>query len=303
MCRQSHFFMSREACEPRTGFRRSLQGTAVAACLLQLAGCMSPAQKFDRLAQRSGLEMTAIAGDGFEHRIYRTPAMPQSGGLLFVYIEGDGQPGAHGGQQPATDPTAAKPLALQLMTSSSRAGIYLTRPCYNGLNLSAGCTNQHWTSARYSEAVVASLGAALDRYLAALPEVEVVLVGFSGGGTLAMLMAPRVRNLRGVVTVAANLDIDAWTSLHGYLPLRESLNPARLPEPPVPVVHFVGGRDTNAPPSLFAAYFSQHPSGTVLHMPEFDHSCCWVGQWPTLLDAALAALTKAGARHPIAAGP
>jgi len=276
---------------------------AVAVCLLQLAGCISATRKFDVLAKRSGLEHVTIAGAGFEHRIYLDPADPETGGTLDVYLEGDGKPGARGGQQPATDPTTSKPLALQMMASSDRTGIYLTRPCYNGVNRSAECASSLWTSARYSQAVVTSMCTALERHVAAHPAGGVVLIGYSGGGTLAMLMAPCVRNLRGIVTVAANLDTEAWTSLHGYLPLNDSLNPARQPDLSVPVVHYVGGRDTNVPPLMLEAYFSRQKSATVLRRSEFDHACCWVEEWPALLDAAMTELTKNAARQPIAPGP
>jgi predicted alpha/beta hydrolase family esterase len=283
--------MSLQGVELQIRSCRLLRGMALLACLLQLSGCMSPAQKFDRIAKRSSLREVAIAGDGFGHRIYRTRSSPQAGGVLLVYLEGDGTPGAEGGTRPSHDPTARQPLALQMMTATRRAGIYLTRPCYNGLSRAPECSSSLWTSARYSEPVVTSMCAALERYVDQT-DVGIVLIGFSGGGTLAMLMAHCVRNLRGIITVAANLDIDAWTSLHGYLPLQDSLNPARLNEPPGAVVHYVGERDTNVPPSMLASYFSQRPSALVLRMPEFDHACCWVAQWPALLEAAMSELTK-----------
>ena len=48
---------------------------------------------------------------------------------------------------------------------------------------------------------------------------EVTFVGYSGGGVLAVLIAERLDNVAGVITVGANLDTDAWTEHHGYLPL------------------------------------------------------------------------------------
>ena len=61
---------------------------------------------------------------------------------------------------------------------------------------------------------------------------QVILIGHSGGGALAVLLAPSVPEVTGVMTIAANLDTRAWTELHGYAPLDNSLNPVargRLP--------------------------------------------------------------------------
>ena len=41
-----------------------------------------------------------------------------------------------------------------------------------------------------------------------------------------MLLAERLEMTQAVVTIAANLDTDAWTELHGFSALEGSLNPA-----------------------------------------------------------------------------
>ena len=67
-----------------------------------------------------------------------------------------------------------------------------------------------------------------------------------------MLSASRVPQSVAVITVAANLDIDAWTDLHGDLRLVGSLNPARQPPLPDRVVqiHYAGGRDRLVPAEI-----------------------------------------------------
>src|SRR6185437_2332145 len=104
--------------------------------------------------------------------------------------------------------------------------LYLGRPCYLGLASSPECRPADWTFERYSARVVASLAAATNRFREREGRPDVVLVGHSGGGTLAVLMAPQVQGLRAVVTIGANLDVAAWTLWHGYLPLNGSLDPA-----------------------------------------------------------------------------
>jgi pimeloyl-ACP methyl ester carboxylesterase len=117
--------------------------------------------------------------------------------------------------------------------------------------------------------------------------VQAWLLGHSGGGTLAVLLAARMPpgTITRVVTVGANLDVAAWSSHHGYSPLSGSLDPAR--EPPLPanveVVHFVGGRDVVVPPETLDGYRRQHPEARFEGMREYDHTCCWEEAWAALL--------------------
>ena len=43
-----------------------------------------------------------------------------------------------------------------------------------------------------------------------------------------MLIAERLENVTAVVTIAANLDTDAWTEHHKYLPMSQSLKDKRM---------------------------------------------------------------------------
>ncbi len=119
---------------------------------------------------------------------------------------------------------------------------------------------------------------------------RVTLIGFSGGGTLAMLLAPGLPRVTRVITVAANLDTAAWTAHHGYPPLTASLNPATRPPlgPRIAQTHYLGERDSSVPPSLLAALRTRTADADWRVVPGFDHQCCWVERWPVLLDAAIA---------------
>ncbi|HYM34976.1 MAG TPA: hypothetical protein VET48_06230 [Steroidobacteraceae bacterium] len=255
-----------------------------------IGSCASPAQQFEHRARALGLERLEITGTRFSHFIYRKPGINLRGSqpdVLLVYLDGDGTPGAGRGAEPSVDPTPREPLALSLMIKSSQPGIYLTRPCYNREHHESICDSALWTSARYSYDVVGSSTAALERYARDHGNPQIILVGYSGGGALAMLMAPHVSQLKGVITIAANLDTDAWTAAHGYLPLVGSLNPANLDESTVPALHFLGERDTNVSSAMLDGYFAKHPHAEIQHIQSFDHRCCWVEEWPTLLEKAL----------------
>jgi dienelactone hydrolase len=149
----------------------------------------------------------------------------------------------------------------------------------------AACTPRIWTSDRYSQSVVESMAAALNRFAADHGYRHTVLVGYSGGGSLAMLMAPHIASITAVVTIAANLDVAAWTRWHDYLPLSGSLDPATQAPLAASIrqLHLVGGRDANVPESINDRFFSTLRPEQLLRFPGFDHVCCWVEQWADIL--------------------
>jgi pimeloyl-ACP methyl ester carboxylesterase len=120
--------------------------------------------------------------------------------------------------------------------------------------------------------------------------LSIELYGHSGGGTLAILLAAQVTNVRRVVTIGPTLDIDAWCLLHGYSPLLGSLNAidSRFPLERVRVLHLVGSEDTNTPPYLVeAAAARAGMTGSVRIIPGFTHNCCWQELWNEVLQESL----------------
>jgi dienelactone hydrolase len=252
-------------------------------CSLTLGGCATGSERAQQLAARSGLSAALVEGAGFQHQIFAARAAP--GTTLYVFIDGDGTPWVRGGTQIAPDSTPRQPLALQLAAQTHHAVLYLGRPCTYSARADAACRPGLWTSERYSAGVVHSMATALDHYAEVEGYRSVVLVGYSGGGALAVLMAPQVPTTRAVITLAANLDVGAWTRAHGYLPLTGSLDPSAEPALPaaLPQWHLIGGRDSNVPEALNQRYFSRLRSDQLWRYPEFDHVCCWVEQWPAIL--------------------
>jgi pimeloyl-ACP methyl ester carboxylesterase len=220
-----------------------------------------------------------VPGTTFQHVVFRRDGRPAR--VLHAYLGGDGTPWA--GDRPAADPTPRDPLLLRLMALDSAPTVYLGRPCYHGRAGAPPCSAALWTSARYSEPVVASMAMALRRMVAAAPVDRLVLIGYSGGGTLAVLLAPRFKETTDVVTIAANLDIDAWADLHGYLRLAGSVNPAAEPRLPEGIhqQHYVGGRDRVVPKEIVARG-PIDPSALIV-IPSYDHVCCWEAIWPAVL--------------------
>lgn len=248
----------------------------------QISGCASPAQRIDDRAVDLGYRRVVVRGDGFSHVAYIKNGRATPNSALHVYLEGDGTPWARK-RVAASDPTPRKPLMLEFMLLDPAPSIYLGRPCYHGLNKVKACTPEMWTDKRYSEAVVASMSAALDRL--SVDYQALVLLGHSGGGTLAMLLAERQPKTETVITVAANLDTERWAALHKQQPLTGSLNPATRPPLPVQIrqMHFAGAEDDNVPPMLVRDAIAQQQGATFKVFPKQDHSCCWRDVWKEIL--------------------
>ncbi|MBB6092935.1 pimeloyl-ACP methyl ester carboxylesterase [Povalibacter uvarum] len=256
---------------------------------LLLHACASPSQLVDRIASKAELSRSVVIGTGYRHVVYANAIATTASETVFVYIEGDGRPWR--GTRPAADPTTRKPVALQLLAETRFPGIYVSRPCYQEMN-DPGCTPSSWTDARYSEAIVSSMASAIGK---ASGGRKLVLVGYSGGGTLALLLAERLADVQGVITIGANLDTDAWTTKRNFLPLAGSINPAMSQQAhPWPEIHLQGQHDIIVPPSTTERYFESYPRAQREQVDGFDHVCCWVEEWRRMIEEAVSRLAASG---------
>jgi hypothetical protein len=256
--------------------------TLLAAAVLA-AGCATSGQQIDQMAETAGLSRNVIDAGGFPTLIYMKRVNQPADAPYTIFLEGDGRP--REGNAPSTDPTTHNPLALKLLLRTPQQGAYVARPCYQEL-LVPECTPELWTSARYSERVVSSMANAIRQVAQHADAQKIVLVGYSGGGTLAVLIAERLDNVAAVITISANLDTEAWTDQQQYLPLDQSLNPATSTRPhPWPEIHLHGGRDSVVPVATTAAYFQRYPMAQNMLIEKYDHVCCWVDRWPTLFSS------------------
>ena len=243
-------------------------------------GCTSPAIKFDREAAALGFEKQLVVGATFQHVLFWKRTGPNL--TLHVYLDGDGTP-VHRGE-PENDPTSRNTLMLGLLALDPGPAVYVGRPCYHGMVKARECTNELWTIARYSDSVVSSLVAVVNTIADERGKPNITLLGLSGGGTLAFLLAERIPDTYAVVTIGANFDIDAWADYHGYARLTASLNPATRPPLPDAVLqrHYVGSRDRIVPTSLALASFRSHGIRPII-VKGYDHMCCWTRLWPSIL--------------------
>lgn len=266
-------------------------------CLL-LAACMtipSPAERraaADALAQSKSWQASVIPTGTFDLVAY-LPVAPASAGHLTIYIEGDGLAWITG-VQVSPDPTPRDPLALRLaLAQPEGAAAYLGRPCQYGDAEATNCSSRYWTSHRFAPEVVAASDRAIDVLKQRFSATRLSLVGYSGGGAVAALVAARRTDVERLVTIAGNLDPLAWTTYQRVQPLTGSLSPISYVEKlsVIPQWHYVGAMDDNITPFLiqgFAEHFPANQRPVVRVESGFDHRCCWAEQWPRLWQESLA---------------
>lgn len=200
---------------------------------------------------------------------------PVSDGILTVVVEGDGE--AHDRQgRPRADPTPRDPVGRKIARAWPGGAVaWLARPCQYVHD--TACTPADWTSHRFAEPAVAAADAAVSDLMRRTGAKRVRLVGWSGGGTLAALVAARRTDVAGLVTVAAPLDLAAWSAWHEISPL-EGLDPARLPPPPIPQLHLLGAFDPIVPPALARESADRLAGeGGEVVVRNARHTCCWTG--------------------------
>jgi dienelactone hydrolase len=254
----------------------------MAVMLLMICACSTPAQRFSSHAMELGFKEDSVESDDFRHQLFYKKN--KANNVLHVYLDGDGTPWEHG-RWVATDPTSRKPLILDMMALDTVSVVMLGRPCYHQLEQQNQCDNKLWTSHRYSARVVYSMVQALQRWLEDKHVERIVLIGYSGGGALAMLMAPHIRQLDQVVTLAANLDVAAWNDYHGFPPFKDSLNPVDyLPlVQNIPQLHLAGAEDSVVPQAIIQQFSKRVRVARFREYPGFDHGCCWQTIWPDVL--------------------
>ena len=264
----------------------------LALLLTSCAGSLpTPAQRgqhMDALASAHDWQKLRLPTNRFVLTAY-APAAPVKAQSLTIYIEGDGLAWMSR-SLPSDDPTPNNPLGLELaLRHPNSAAAYLGRPCQNiDPKEWNNCTDEYWTRRRFSPEVIEASNQSISALKARASAEQLILVGYSGGAAIAALVAARRQDVTRFVSVAGNLDTSAWTSLHHIEALTGSLNPAdewsRLQN--IPQIHFVGGKDSNITPEIVNAYRMRFPAEKrpeTRVLPDFNHACCWIEQWPALM--------------------
>lgn len=244
----------------------------------------SPTESTQRIATDAGFSSIELPDPRLRGFLKGTAASATVRSVT-VYVESDGAPWRMP-DEPPFDPTPQKPMVLRMaIVDPGSAVAYLGRPCqYLPPEQLAECDPGLWMRRRFGEDAVSAMDAAVSRIKDRSGASTVNLVGYSGGGAMAALIAARRTDVRCLVTIAAPLDTSAWTAALKVSPLSYSLNPADFAQKlgPVHQTHFRGRKDTMVPPATSRRFLDQSPSATVIDKDRYDHQCCWSDDWKQL---------------------
>ena len=226
--------------------------------LILLSACSSPAvrtEKAEAMAIAGGFTKAVIKTSHFQILSYHK--LKENNEIATIYIESDGYAFA-GRHRISLNPTPKNPLSLNLALLDKSANvIYIARPCqYIPLKSNPNCQPEYWTIKRYSQEVIEAVNDVIDEYKNNHNLKQIRLVGFSGGGTVAALIAAQRDDVIDLRTMAGNLDTVAFTNHHNVSPLSGSLNPKDFADKlyQVPQIHFIGEKEEIIPLSIAESY-------------------------------------------------
>ena len=146
------------------------------------------------------------------------------------------------------------------------------------------CTSETWTSHRFSRAVIDAYHYGLNILSQQHTGASYDLIGFSGGGAIATIVAAERKDVNSLRTVAGNLDHRAVNAYHRVSPLTGSLNPIditfRLTD--MPQIHFIGAKDEIVPSWISKAFIDALGETTCARMIKVTgngHTTGWVDFW------------------------
>ena len=240
----------------------------------------------DALAKKAGYESEWITTQKFNVRTIYSPLVQDKD--LMIYLEGDGHAFRSSGR-PYDDPTPAYPLGLELaIADRSPNVVYIARPCQYVIRnkLDPNCEERYWTRDRFSAPIIDAVNSVIDQFVSRTKGKRVHLVGYSGGGAVALLISTRREDAATVRTVSGNIDHVAVNVFHTTHQLTGSLDPlddvVRLAR--IPQIHFVGSDDEIVPPLIARGYERKVASAcvTVHEEPGVTHVKGWSERWTDL---------------------
>lgn len=265
----------------------ALRRAILAVLTVLLSGCISsPMDDADQIAFSGGLVRHTITTPLFTYTVFSR--INDEKQALHVYIEGDGKAWLSR-TQASPDPTPDNPVGLTLAAVDPAPNVlYLARPCqFTSLTRNPNCQVTYWTDKRFSPEVINSMSQALDQVKAATHISKLALIGYSGGGAVAVLLAEQRDDIQSLRTVAGYLDIAYVNQQHNVSAMPESLNPIdkALQLKRLPQVHFNGEKDRIISPEVARRFV--HYTGircaSEISIPDMNHQGPWARVWPRLL--------------------
>lgn len=206
---------------------------------------------------------------------------------IVFYIEGDGQPFIRRFII-SEDPTPRTPMLIRLAFDDPRPNVvYIARPCqYTPMEINTTCNKGYWTDKRMSLEVVQSINEVITKIS---KDKKFDIIGFSGGGGIAVLVASINNKTNTILTISGNLDHQEFNKYHKVRPMLRSLNPIDYAKNinNIPQLHISGGKDKIVPVFINERYIeASQPTNCVKRhiIPDADHNNYWSKYWDYIIN-------------------
>ena len=212
-----------------------------------------------------------------------------------IYIESDGANWLLNTFQPSS-PTPNRTFSASLAAKDTNSSVsYISRPCqFINSEQSLQCPTILWGKARFGPKAISIVDAAINvlkQEMGSSLSSKIELIGYSGGGVMATLLAAKRNDVSCLVTIAAPLDLDAWTNFHHVAPLDQSIRLTQLSAIELNQLqntqqfHFYGTEDRNTPfQSVSRIQNLLGKKAQWLQILGFDHQNHWISAWSELIN-------------------
>ena len=234
----------------------------------------------DTVAQSGNLVQQKIATDDFLLTTYQRFDATADNKQMVVYIEGDGMAWISRDQL-SSNPTPVQPIALKLASIDTNVNVlYIARPCqYLWPQKMNRCSSRYWSDKRGSEEVISSINQAISIVKQKQNISSIRLIGYSGGGGIAALIADRRADVNEFVSVSGNLNYKLFTQTHDLSPMNGSIDPITVANQigSIPQIHYVGADDKIIPKQIALSF-----SDKVKVINDVSHDN-WPDKWAQIL--------------------
>jgi len=228
-----------------------------------------------------------LKGGQFVLQVYYRFDRP--GEPLQVYIEGDGRAWLTKNRA-SRNPSPRNPVGLKLAVRDPNKNVmHIARPCqYVLFDKNPRCDFTYWTNKRFAPEVIDSVSEVIDQGKRKAKATKINLIGYSGGGAVAVLAAAQRSDVMSIRTVAGNIDHKVWTKEHKVSSLNGSLNAAHVAAKVsyIPQIHYIGERDTVIGRYVAESYISKAGSRNCIQLKMVSgvtHNKGWESKWSKLI--------------------
>lgn len=240
----------------------------------------------DDIAGQAGFSKEYVKAGGFTLLTYHR--FSKSSDKISIYIEGDGK-AWETKHRLSDDPTPSNPVALRLAAVDPADNvIYIARPGQYSASGFADRDSKYWSGRRFAPEVVGSMDRVIDILKARSGAKYLELIGYSGGGAIAVLLAARRSDVVSLRTVSGNLNTKAWCTYHHVSQLDGSLDPIDVAQKVahIPQRHFVGSADKVVPIAIAEFFVKMERDKNYERITMVDgasHNDGWDKRWRDLL--------------------